>query len=129
MRDISDMELIAIIILFGSAIGIGIIAIRKIPALVELPVNLPVLDIKKSYSQIRERVKFSNPLQSSSVEVLLQKILSRMRVLTLKIESLISVYLQRLREKYHNKKAQKKDNYWQELNGSTKSRDEKNSQK
>ena len=113
-------ELIAIIILSGSIVGMGVIAIRRAPALVELPENLPLFDIKKSYSQLKESVKFVNPLQNSSVEVLLQKTLSRIRVLALRIESLIAVYLQRLRQQSHNKKAKKEDKYWQDLGNSTK---------
>jgi hypothetical protein len=117
-------ELIVTIILIISLGGLLVIIFRKIPVLVELPktTESPVLaDLRQ---RLKEKIKNLLPLKSFSSEVFIQKILSRTRVLTLRIENKIANYLQKLREK-----AQKKnfgnDNYWQELKKSKDQEDKK----
>ena len=118
----------AIIILFGSAIGIGVILVRKAPLLTELSGNYPLADFKGFYSSFRGRLDEAFPLKNISLETLLQKILSKTRVLILKLESKISFWLQHLRQNSHKRKAQKQDNYGQELNGSASGQDKENHQ-
>lgn len=117
------IELITIIILLGSLIGIGVILYRKIPDLRKLE------DFKKEQISNKsilnpgleiERRRFLKPdfsLDSTQhrLETLLQKLLSRIKVLTMKIENRISGYLQRLRERAQQRKKVNEDEYWQKL--------------
>ena len=114
------VELFATIILFGSLLGIGMILFRKIPDLIELPEAPTRFNFKKTLLNFKGKIKVLNPLKNFSSEVFLQKILSKIRILALKIENKIANYLQKLREKSQKKKAKENDNYWKELKKSTK---------
>ena len=85
------MELIALIILTCSFIGIGVIVFRKIPVLVELPETLP---FPFSWRALFLRIRSLAPFREISIEILLQKILSKIRILTLKTDSKTSSLLQ-----------------------------------
>lgn len=113
-------EIVAIITLFGSLIGIGIILIRKIPILEELPEVSTEFNLKEFFSNIEERIKISSRLKTFSFEIFLQKILCRIKVLTLKTENKTSYWIQKLRERSQKKKEKANDNYWQEIKKSTK---------
>jgi len=106
-------ELIAKIVLGGSLIGIGTILFRKAPILAEISEaeieeidwKLPIL---KFLAWIRNSKFFSSNL-------VLQKILSKIRVLTLVIGRKTESKLQKLREEAKRKKDREGDNYWEEL--------------
>lgn len=104
------LELIFIIILLASILGIGLIVLRKIPALVELSPQ----EIKGpgAFGKIKEKIKNNKRLKSFSGELLLQKILSKIRVLTLKTENKTSNWLMRLRQKNKNKFS---GDYWKKI--------------
>lgn len=110
-------ELIAIIILLGSVIGMAVIIYRKIPLLVELPEVLPEKG-ESVGSKLKKKIKEFSPFKNFSYEVFLQKLISKIRILTLKTDSKTSGWLQRLREKSQRKK--ENDNYWQEIKKSIK---------
>ena len=104
--------LIFTISLVLSLIGLGVILFRRIPDLVKLPEpsgalpNAVILRIKekaKSFPGIR------------NYELYLQKILSRIRVLTLKTDSKTSGWLERLRQKKNHENGNNNDKYWEEL--------------
>ena len=112
------LELSATIILFGSFVGIGVIIIRKIPVLVELPVRES--SFSESYKskilrEIKKKIKVNDKIKSFSVNILLQKILSKIRILTLKTDNKTSDWLIRLRQKSIEKKNNFSDNYWQKV--------------
>lgn len=113
------MELIATIILILSLIGIGIILLRKIPVLVELPEKTEETSRENLWLKLKEKIKNIPTFKSFSFEIFLQKILSKVRVLTLKIENKMAFWLQKLRERSQKKKTEENDNYWQELKKST----------
>ena len=113
-------EIFATIILFGSLVGMGVILFRKIPLLVELPEIPARFNFKRTLLKLKEKIKIFNPLKYFFSEIFLQKILSKIRIITLKFESKIATYLQKLREKSQKKKTKENDNYWQELKKSTK---------
>lgn len=113
------IELIVIIILVGSLIGIGMIAFRKIPDLVELPETQSTFIPKKIFFELKEKIRNFNYFKNFSTEIFLQKILSKIRVVALKIENKIASYLQKLRESSTKKKVKENDNYWKELKDST----------
>jgi hypothetical protein len=116
-----NFELVAVIILFGSLSGMGVIVFRKIPALVGLP-EIPAAEINWGgiFLKIKEKIEILNPFKSFSREVFLQKILSRIRILSLKSENKTGSWLQKLREKSQKNKFQENDNYWEEIKKSTK---------
>jgi hypothetical protein len=112
-------EIIAIIILVGSLLGIGVILFRKIPVLVELPEVLEKSFQEPSWLKFKKKIKNIPGLKSFSFEMFLQKLLSRIRVLTLKTDNKTSGWLQKLREKSQKNKFQENDNYWKEIKKST----------
>jgi len=107
------IELIAIIILVCSLIGMGVILFRKIPVLLTLPEILPQKE--SLISKMKKKIKELNPFKNFSYEIFLQKILTKVRILSLKADNKTFNWLQRLREKYQQKKTEKKDNYWEEI--------------
>lgn len=121
------IELIATIILVGSLLGMAVILFRKIPVLVKLPdynssntlVSLPV----KWCKNLKEKIKNISVFKSFSSEIFLQKILSKIRVLSLRVENKIASRLQKLREKALKKKNLENDNYWEELKKPTNEED------
>ena len=118
-------ELIATIILFGSLLGMVVILFRKIPVLVELPEVSPRKKRQKApgfFQKGIEKIKKSGPFKSFSYEIFLQKILSKVRILSLKTENRTFSWLQKLREKSKRKKIKENDNYWEELKKSTKNK-------
>jgi len=116
-------ELIAIIILLCSVVGIGVIIFRKIPILVELPEVSPRKKKGKEprfFQRGLEKIKKIGPLRSFSFEIFLQKILSKIRILSLKTDNKTFNWLQKLREKAKKNKSKENDNYWEKLKKSTK---------
>ncbi len=120
-------EIAAIIILFSSLIGIGVILFRKIPVLAELPdykpSNVVMSSPVKWYKNLKEKVKNISFFKSFSSGVFLQKILSKIRILSLKVENKIAFWLQKLRERSLKKKNLENDNYWEELKKPTNKED------
>ncbi|MDP2664025.1 MAG: hypothetical protein Q8P08_01130 [bacterium] len=111
------IELIALIVFFVSLAGILVVAFRKIPQLLELPEAGPLtLDWKK----LRGRAKGLPFLENLSFDLLLQKTLSKFKIITLKTENRTSNLLQRLREDSKKKKFGEDDNYWEEIKKLTK---------
>ena len=115
-----NSELTAVIILFGSLLGMGAIILRKIPVLVNLPEVLPQREKGKLFLRLKTKIKEIPGLKSFSYEIFLQKILSKIRILSLKSENKTGSWLQKLREKSKKNKFQENDNYWEEIKKSTK---------
>lgn len=112
-------ELIAIIILISSIFGILVILFRKIPVLVNLPIPEKGMGRESLFLELKNKIKSNFSLKSLSLEFFLQKLLSKIRILTLKTENKTANWLQRLREKSHNKEEIKNDNYWEKIKKST----------
>jgi len=109
-------EITAILIFFTSLIGMGVILLRKVPVLIELSeVPIKPFQWKDNSLKLIEGLKSLNPFKSFSPEIFLQKILSRIRILTLKTDSKTSSWLQKLREKSQKKKFKGSDNYWEDI--------------
>jgi len=111
------IELIALIIFFSSLAGMGVIVYRKIPLLLELPETPPSKFKRRDFLL---KTKNSIPLKGVSIEIFLQKILSKIRILTLKTDNKTSSWLEKLRTRSQKNKFNKDDNYWQEIKKSTK---------
>ena len=110
-------ELIFSIILICSLAGMGVIVFRKIPVLLELPETVPS---QFNWKELLIKIKNLLPFKSFFFEVFLQKILSKIRILSLKTDSKTSSWLQKLREKKQRKKFGEDDNYWEKVKKSTK---------
>jgi len=109
--------LVSLIIFAVSSVVLAIIVFRKIPSLVQLPETVPSqIDWQDFLSKIRTLKIFKD----FSFEILLQKILSKVRVLTLRTDNKTSTWLQRLREKSQKKKFAEDDDYWKKVRKSTK---------
>lgn len=108
-------ELIVTIILIGSLSGMAVIIFRKIPAIAELPETRFEFDWREKVNRIKEKIKSWKYFEKFSLEIFLQKILSKIRILTLKVEHKLGSWLQKLRERAQKKKTQEDDNYWEEL--------------
>jgi len=108
------IELIFTIILVISLIGIGVILFRRMPDLVQLP-DQPIEFQKVMVLKIRQGVKRLPGIKDFSYEIYLQKVLSRIRVLTLKTDSKTSGWLERLRKKQNQENGNNNDKYWEEL--------------
>ena len=111
------VEIIALITLFLSLGGIGIIVWRKIPVLVKLPEVLP--EKNESFGlKLKKKFQKFNFFKNFSFEIFLQKLISKIRILTLKGDNLTFNWLQKLKERMKKKKLEN-DNYWEELKKST----------
>jgi len=110
------MVLFATIIFFIGLIGMGIIVIKKIPVLNELP----EAEIKRPmfFSKLRHKIKNNGTVKSfSSKELLLQKMLSKFRILTLKTDKKTSNLLVKLRQKSIENKKKFSEDYWKRIRG------------
>lgn len=108
------IELIFIIILVLSLMGVGVILYRRMPDLVKA--QEPSGDFQKVViSRIKIGAKKLPGVKDLSYEMYLQKILSRIRVLTLKTEHKTGSWLERLRQKNNQKNGSNNDDYWEEL--------------
>jgi len=107
-------ETIALIIFSGSLIGMAVIIFRKIPALVELPEILPQKGERELFPKLKEKIKILNPFKFFSYEIFLQKILSKIRILSLKTENKTFNWLKQLRTKAKIRK-NLDANYWEEI--------------
>jgi len=110
-------EIIFSIVLFFSLIGMALILGRKIPQIALLPEVAPApFHLKDMVS----RVKSVSPFRKVSFEMLLQKMLSKTRILILKTDNKTSNWLQRLREKSQKSRFGENDTYWKDIKRSTK---------
>ena len=108
------IELIFIIILILGLIGMSVILLRKMQILNKLPE--PAGGLQQFLGlKIKEGVKKFPGTRDFSYEVYLQKILSKIRVFTLKTDHKTSGWLERLRQKNNQKNHSGNDKYWDEL--------------
>jgi len=114
-------ELIALIIFLGSVFGMASVLIKKIPILVEMPEVVEGQKKEGLASKIKGEFKGLPLIRDIFSGIFLQKTLSKTRVLTLKIESKIAGWLQKLRVKSQTEKDTAKDNYWTEVKKEIKS--------
>ena len=116
-------DLIAFAILLFSVFGMSVILFRKIPDLVEIEETSLNISLRGSFSRIAKKVIIFTPFRNFSSEIFLQKVVSRARILSLKMDSKTSNWLQRLREKSQEKRNRSNDNYWREIKTSLSDKD------
>lgn len=103
------IKIIAIVFLFTSLFGLGIMIFLKIPVLITLPIQ--TLFLKKESVWMKLKKRFKGLL---SYEIFLQKLLSKIMVLSLKTENKTFQLLKKLRMKSKIKN-NLDDNYWNEI--------------
>lgn len=103
------VQLIAFIILFGSLLGILFILLKKIPSLVQLPQQGLGMKDFQSIRDIRGRIgdAYTNFFEK---QMLLHRLLSKLKVFVLKMERTIDASLHGIRKKTQEaeKKARRK---------------------
>lgn len=107
-------ELIATIILISSLFGIGVILIRKIPALLALePLEIEKIPL---ITRLKIKAREVNPFKAFSFEEFLHKFLLRLRILFLKAENQTTHWAEKLKQRVKEKERLKEtNNYWEEL--------------
>lgn len=107
-------ELIVALTLILSALGIIAFVWRKIPVLVKIPED----SLEKTESlalKLKRKFKESNPFKGFSYEIFLQKLLTKVRILSLKTDNKTFHWIQNLREKAKKKRRGQDDDYWEEV--------------
>jgi len=95
-------NLIAIVILIISVLGIVLIFYKKLPLLNEVQLVKKESKSKKFVKEIRKKVK-----ENFSYDDILQRFFSRIRIFVLKIERKVDIILQHLRKKTKEEKDKK----------------------
>lgn len=110
------VEIISIVVLALSLGGLLFILWKKMPALTKLPE--PEIDFQKFFAkELKQSLGKIPVIKKFSYEIYLQKLLSKVRVLTLKTESKTGNWLETLRRKanQNNHVDEKRNDYWNEL--------------
>lgn len=108
---------IALIIFLGSSMGLGGIIFRKIPVLVTLSEKK---EKNNSSGKILEGVSRFNPFQGFSSKLFLQKIIKKIRILSLKTDNKTLTWLQKLKDDAQVKKIREDEEYWDKVKNGTK---------
>ena len=94
-------ELLLLLIFLASGLTMYLIVRKKIPVLLDLPIKDPKPIIEKE-----------NAINNN---LILQKILSKIRILVLKTDNKTSEWMKRLREKAKENKTKFSEDYWKKL--------------
>ena len=106
------INLIVFIIFLIGLGGMGIIITRSTSRLTELALE----DKKIGFAnRIKNSIQNNGTVKRLSFDILLQKLLSKIRVLTLRTEHKTGAMLQQLRQKSLEKKKKLADDYWQKI--------------
>jgi len=109
------------IVLGGSLIGMGTIIFRKIPVLIEIPEEqIQRIDPKSFFSKLFSKVKKPEFL---SLNLIFQKILSRIKVLTTMVGRKTDSKLEKLKQSAEEKRDTRNDGYWEKLKESKNDKD------
>jgi len=117
-------ELTALVILIVSFLGIAVILIKKNSAFNKLEVfpesRIPSDIIPKEQIAKAQFLKSLNFLKPDFWNIFIQKILSKIRVVSLKIESKSSKLLEGMREKTKKRKEKENEGYWDKIKKTSK---------
>jgi hypothetical protein len=119
------IDLILAIIFLGCTISIGAIVARKMPALAQIKSLPQIAEQKTGWSaairlwivlRLKQVPLFREWLKDFSYTNFLQKLLSKVRVMTIKLENKTGSYLEKLRLQAKEKQeAAVSDNYWSDI--------------
>ena len=121
LRDLFCMnsELIASIVLGVSFLGLAFLILRKVPELKEMPEPEWSFFKKDLRKKIKERTKEVLKENSNTLEGVLHKVLSKIRILSLKVDKKVSDWLIKLRSR-SLERTKGLDSYWKEIRASVK---------
>ena len=106
---------LALAIFISSFLGILYILFKKIPDLTALPERaLNKVSLKEIFSAGFEKIHIKDFPAKLSFDIFLHKILSRVRIIILRLENKINKWITTLRERTQQKNI-KGDNYWQKI--------------
>ena len=115
MANLFSSESVALVLLVVSALGLGVMIRRKIPLLRIYTVNSES-NLKGAVNKLTDRLKENTMLKDIlTPEILLQRILSKIRIFALRTEAKSSEYLESLRRRAQEKKQQFSENYWGQI--------------
>jgi len=114
-----NSELIASIVLGISFLGLAFLILRKVPELKEMPE--PELSFLKKglRKKIREKTKEVLKENTHTLEGILHKVLSKIRILSLKVDKKVSDWIVKLRSR-SLERTKGLDSYWKEITASVK---------
>ena len=109
-------EITASIALVTSLASLGYVVGRKIPLLLQFPAMRQGDSLREMFHNAKKKIQSSARLKAvSSPYMILQTLLSRARIFSLRTENKTSQWLESLRKKAQEKKAVFSDDYWQQL--------------
>jgi hypothetical protein len=109
-------EITASIALVTSLASLGYVVGRKIPLLLKFPARRQGDSLREMFQSAKKKIQSSSHLKSvSSPHVILQTLLSKARIFSLRTENKTSQWLESLRKRAQEKKAAFSDDYWQQL--------------
>ena len=114
-----NFEIIASIILFFSFLGLYALVSRKVPELKEMPEPEVVLIKKDLRKKIKEKTKEVLKENAGILESMLHKLLSKIRIMSLKVDKKVSDWITKLRNR-SLARTKDLDNYWKEITASVK---------
>lgn len=94
------IHLIVLVFLFVGLIGMGVIIYQKLPALNSLPAEKSKIKWEEILSSLQNSTLIKK--LSSELNIFLQKLLSRVKILTLKTENWLSNQLKKLKKNNKN---------------------------
>lgn len=118
-----NFDIIALIVLVISFSGLLFFIFKKIPALKAMPEPESIFLKKEFKKKIREKTKEVIKERSNSLEAALHKLLSKIRILSLKTDKKMSDWIIKLRER-SLERTKDLDNYWKEIKASVKKKKE-----
>jgi len=114
-----NFDIIALIVLIVSFIVLSFLIFKKIPALKAMPEPEAIFLKKELKKKIREKTKEVIKERSNSLEAILHKLLSKIRILSLKTDKKMSDWIIKLRER-SVERTKGFDSYWKEIKASVK---------
>lgn len=114
-----NFDIISLIVLILSVLGLTILVFKKAPILKGMPEPEHIFLKKEFKKKIKEKTKEVIKENSNFLEAMLHKLLSKIRILSLKTDNKMSAWIKRLRER-SVERTKDFDNYWKEIKASVK---------
>ena len=109
-------EITASIAFFVSLASLGYVVGRKVPLLLTFPAKQERDSMKEIFQEATGKIQYSALFKAvSSPNLLLQKLLSKARIFSLRTENKTSQWLEKLRKRSQEKKVLFSEDYWKQL--------------
>ena len=107
-----NSEVIALIVAIVSFLILVFFVFKKIPKIKEAPEAEAIFLKKELKEKIKSKTKKATKESANFLEALLHKFLSKVRILSLRVDKKLSDWILKLRERSKKKKI---DSYWSEI--------------